>query len=202
MAHFRKLYLIFFLINVFVTRFVITTLTTGVNTLMKRFMLIALTIVASAANSESLESLGWKKQVDDFEGTTKYLIDTGNYAYGCGGSNATATFGLVMGEPKKIPLTITIAMYGIDEPIRNAKIKAKTKNGVIELQGECSNEYDDGYDLICIAFGITNVIAEDLKTTDFIRINGSKNVDIRKNNKCASVIAGVNKVASDYLKVQ
>ena len=157
------------------------------------------------ANSAGLESLGWKKTVDDFEGTVSYVKE-GYAGFGdCKTFSVTGSIGLVQGEPKKIPMAIGLLFYGSKDSFdREGKLKIKTDSGIKETNLTCSSDYIDGsWAGKCLVVGINNTLAKHLSTTSYARLSlPSTNIDLKQDGECSELLLSVNKLTAEYLKAQ
>ena len=160
------------------------------------FMIVGPVNISTAA---SLESKGWEKAVDDFEGTVEYIYSVEPYAYGCMGLLA-GIVGSVAGEPKEVgALTIIVIGGGLEKGFREGSLRFRAEDGIVDLPTECSPEYSDGkYNVICTSKAASGA-AKQLATTDFVRLDTpSKNFDMKADNKCASALSGINKIGLDF----
>ncbi|MDC1315568.1 hypothetical protein N8275_11700 [Pseudomonadales bacterium] len=160
------------------------------------FMIVGPVSISTAA---SLESRGWKKTVDDFEGTVEYIYSAEPYAFGCMGLLA-GVVASVAGEPKEVDkLTIGVMGAGMEEGFREGTLRFRTENGIVDLPTNCSSDYSDGkYNVLCLSNADSGA-AKQLATTDFVRLDTpSKNFDMKADNKCASALSGINKVGLDF----
>ena len=157
------------------------------------------------ARADTLEDFGWTKKVDDFEGTTSYLVSHENYAYSCDGSTLVGVYGLVSGElSKKTPLTLMYDFLGVEEIRRAGNFKWKGEDGSNSLKFECSNDYDDGWRRQCFVMAITPENADSLANTDFIRLDfTSINLDLKEEGStsgCSKLYTETRRLASEYSK--
>jgi hypothetical protein len=157
------------------------------------------------ATADTLEDFGWTKKVDDFEGTTSYLVSHDNYAYACDGSRLVGVYGLVSGElSKKTPLTLMYDFLGAKEIRRAGALKWKGEDGSSSLEFECSNDYDDGWRRNCVVMAITPENADSLANTDFIRLDFSSiNLDLKEEGStsgCSKLYTETRRLASEYSK--
>ena len=160
------------------------------------FMIVGPVNISTAA---SLESKGWKKTVDDFEGTVEYSYSAEPYAFGCMGLLA-GVMGSVAGEPKQVgKLTIAVIGAGMEEEFREGTLRFRAENGIVDLPTNCSPEYEDGkYNVMCLSNADSGA-AKQLATTDFVRLDTpTKNFDMKADNKCASALSGVKKIGLDF----
>ena len=157
-----------------------------------------------SASSASLESLGWTKTTDDFDGTVKYGKE-GTLGFACKSFSATQTFGVVMGEPKRTPLIVAFSFYGSEESFNNeANLRVKTDSGISDVDLTCSSDYKSGsWNATCYAQGINAPLAKELASTSFARVDlASQNIDLKANGECSKVLEGINQHATEYLKAQ
>tara|TARA_B110000977_G_C10890425_1_gene421211 strand:- start:180 stop:719 length:540 start_codon:yes stop_codon:yes gene_type:complete len=155
--------------------------------------------------ADTLEDFGWTKKVDDFEGTTSYLVSHENYAYSCDGSTLVGVYGLVSGElSKKTPLTLMYDFLGAKEVRRAGAFKWKGEDGSNSLEFECGNDYDDGWRRQCLVMAITPENADSLANTDFIRLDfTSINLDLKEEGStsgCSKLYTETRRIASEYSK--
>jgi hypothetical protein len=169
----------------------------------KSIFIILATFLFQSAEADVLENLGWTKNVDDFEGTTSYVVHHQNIAWDCDKSRA-AVFGLVDGETKtKTPLSIMYYFYGADDIRRKGTFKWKSDDGTKSLDLECANDYENGgYQRQCLVMGITADTADSLANTDFIRIDfPSTNIDLKEEGStsgCETLFTDTRRLASEY----
>ena len=158
------------------------------------------------ARADTLEDFGWTKKVDDFEGTTSYLVSHENYAYSCDGSTLVGVYGLVSGElSKKTPLTLMYDFFGAKEVRRAGAFKWKGEDGSNSLEFECSNDYNEGgWNRSCIVMPITSEEADSLANSDFIRLDfPSINLDLKEEGStsgCSKLYTETRRIASEYSK--
>lgn len=160
------------------------------------FMFAGLVNITSA---NSLESKGWTKTVDDFEGTVEYSYSAEPYAFGCMGTLAGVAAS-VEGDPKEAGvLLIAVIGGGMEDAIREAKLRFRTETGILDLPTSCRADYSDGkFSNLCMSTADRGA-AGHLATTSFVRLDTpSKNFDMKADNKCASVVTGINKIGKDF----
>lgn len=158
------------------------------------------------AYSESLDSLGWQKNSDDFEGTFSYVKESAQIGVSeCESFSVNGVTGVVMGDPKTKPLVLRLSFYGSEDRLDSkGKLKIKTDAGITDTDVSCTNEYDDGkYTAQCFVFNINNGLANKLSTTKYARLSlSSKNIDLKLGGDCSKTLLGINELASEYLKSQ
>jgi hypothetical protein len=158
------------------------------------------------AYSESLDSLGWVKTSDDFEGTVSYAKESSQIGVSeCGSFSVNGTVGLVMGDPKTKPLVLSLSFYGSEDRFDSkGKLKIKTDAGITNTDVSCNSKYGDGkYTAQCFVVNINNGLANKLSTTKYARISlPSKNIDLKLGGDCSKTLLGINELASEYLKSQ
>jgi hypothetical protein len=158
-----------------------------------------------SASSASLESLGWTKTTDDFEGTVSYAKEGPVGIGDCKSFSVIGTVGLVQGEPKRTPLVMALSFYGSEESFSNkANLRVKTDSGISDVDLTCDSDYNDGsWKGSCYILGINNSIAKTLASTSFARIVlAGQNIDLKANGECSKVLEGINQHATEYLKAQ
>lgn len=158
------------------------------------------------AYSESLDSLGWKKTSDDFEGTFSYAKESDQIGVQeCKSFTVNGAVGLVQGDPKTKPLILRLAFYGSEDRLDpKGELKIKTDAGITDTDVTCENNYDDGtYNAHCFILGINNSLANKLSITTYARLSlPSKNIDLKLGGNCSKTLLAINELASEYLKSQ
>jgi hypothetical protein len=162
-------------------------------------------LFVGSASSESLESFGWKKTVDDFEGTVTYTKEGHVGVAACKSFSVYGSVGLVSGEPETSPLLLRLSFYGSEDSFgREGKLKVKTDAGITDTDVKCDSEYNDGTWVgHCYITSINNVLARKLSTTKYSRLSlPSINIDLKLDGECSKMLSGINELTSDYLKAQ
>lgn len=161
-------------------------------------------LTSQATGADTLEDFGWKKTVDDFEETTSYVVDHGNWAMQCDDANISAVFGLVDGEiSSKPPLTLMYYFAGSEDVKREGALKWKSDEGSKSLKLLCDSEYKSGgWNNQCIVTGINAKISESLIKTSFIRIDfPSNNIDLKDEGStsgCEELYTETKRLAKEY----
>ena len=169
------------------------------------FVILSAIFFAGSVNSQSLESFGWKKSVDDFEDTVSYAKEGHVGVGGCESFSVIGSVGLISGEPKTTPLIMRLSFYGSEDSFdREGKLKIKTDAGITDTDIKCDSEYDDGtWTGQCYLLNINNSLAKKLSTTKYARLAlPSNNIDLKLDGECSKMLTGINELTSEYLKAQ
>jgi hypothetical protein len=171
----------------------------------KGLVILPLFVLASqVAGADTLEDFGWKKAVDDFEGTTSYAVDHGNYAYGCADMTISGVYGILNGEiTSKKPLMLMYLLFGMEDIERKGALKWKSDDGSKSLEFSCDGDYSDGsWNNKCIVTGITAKHSESLMKTNFIRLDfPSNNIDLKEEGStsgCEKLFTETKRLLKEY----
>lgn len=171
----------------------------------KKLVTIPFFVLASqAAGADTLEDFGWKKTVDDFEGTTSYVVDHGNWARQCDDTTLSAVYGLVNGKiGSKEPLTLMYYFAGSEDIKRKGELKWKSDDGSKSLKFSCQSEYENGgWNNQCLVIGITAKLSDSLEKTSFIRMDfPSNNIDLKDEGStsgCEELFTETKRLAKEY----
>lgn len=169
--------------------------------IVKTVIFASLICGSGAYGAQQLDSKGWTKDVDEFEGTVAY-VSKGSLTGGCIG-DAADVLGSVEGEVDALSFfTITIFGMGLEDPIEKGTLRMRADEGILDLPTVCSSDYEgSGYFLTCQSLVLSHE-AKELAKTAYLRLDTpSKNFDMKPDNGCSRILSGINQLGRDFYEV-
>ena len=169
--------------------------------IVKTVIFASLICGSGAYGAQQLDSKGWAKDVDEFEGTVAY-VSKSSLTRGCIG-DAADVLGTVKGEVDASSFfTITIFGSGLEDPIKKGTLRMRADEGILDLPTVCSSDYQSSsYFLTCQSLVLSHE-AKELAKTAYLRLDTpSKNFDMKPDNGCSRILSGINQLGRDFYEV-
>ena len=169
--------------------------------ILKTVIFASLICGSGAYGAQQLDSKGWTKDVDEFEGTVAY-VSKGSLTRGCIG-DAADVLGTVEGEVDAlVSLQLRSLGVGLEDPIEKGTLRMRADEGILDLPTVCSSDYQgSGYFLTCQSLVLSHE-AKELAKTAYLRLDTpSKNFDMKPDNGCSRILSGINQLGRDFYEV-